>query len=47
DRIQESAGRRSNPDSYTHGTSAQRQRWFQRGYDTADPTSCDTFSGRI
>lgn len=47
DRIQESAGGRSNPDSYTHGTSAQRQRWFQRGYDTADPTSCDTFSGRI
>ncbi|HMU81132.1 MAG TPA: neutral zinc metallopeptidase [Microthrixaceae bacterium] len=47
DRIQESAGGRSNPDSYTHGTSAQRQRWFQRGYDTADPTACDTFSGRI
>ena len=47
DRIQESAGGRSNPDTYTHGTSAQRQRWFQRGYDTADPTACDTFSGRI
>ncbi len=47
DRIQSAGGGRANPDSYTHGTSAQRQKWFQRGFDTADPTACDTFSGRI
>ena len=47
DRIQSAGGGRANPESYTHGTSEQRQRWFQRGYDTADPSACDTFSGRI
>lgn len=31
------------PDSFTHGTSAQRQRWFARGFETGDPQSCDTF----
>jgi predicted metalloprotease len=31
------------PDSFTHGTSAQRVRWLRRGYDTGDPASCDTF----
>ena len=31
------------PDSFTHGTSAQRVRWFRRGFDTAKVASCDTF----
>lgn len=32
------------PESFTHGTSAQRQRWFRVGFDTGDPERCDTFN---
>jgi predicted metalloprotease len=32
------------PDSFTHGTSAQRVRWFGRGYNGGDPAACDTFN---
>lgn len=35
------------PESFTHGTSAQRQKWLRRGLETGDPASCDTFSGAI
>jgi predicted metalloprotease len=32
------------PDSFTHGTSEQRVRWFRRGFETGDPDACDTFA---
>jgi predicted metalloprotease len=47
DRIQQSTGGRVNPESFTHGSSAQRQSWFRKGFDTGNPDSCDTFSGGI
>jgi predicted metalloprotease len=47
DRIQKSTTGRVNPESFTHGTSAQRQTWFRKGFDTGDPNVCDTFSGGI
>jgi predicted metalloprotease len=44
DALQQKSGGSVNPAEFTHGTSAQRQEWFQRGYDTGDPKSCDTFA---
>lgn len=35
------------PDSFTHGTSEQRQTWFHRGFDTGEMEACDSFSGPI
>jgi predicted metalloprotease len=43
DRIQERARGRADPESFTHGTAEQRQRWFRVGYDDGDPNRCDTF----
>jgi uncharacterized protein len=43
DTLQANAGQRPMPDSFTHGTSEQRQRWFAAGYQTGDIQSCDTF----
>jgi predicted metalloprotease len=44
DRLQSQAGRQVDPDSFTHGSSAQRRAWFQRGYARGEPADCDTFS---
>jgi len=46
DALQRSAGRAVVPDSFTHGTSAQRQRWFGTGYKTGSMQSCDTFNAK-
>lgn len=46
DTLQRSAGRVPMPDSFTHGSSEQRQRWFERGYLSGDLKQCDTFSIR-
>ncbi|QQA44798.1 neutral zinc metallopeptidase [Pelagovum pacificum] len=43
DMLQRQSGGVVVPDSFTHGTSEQRQRWFRTGYETARMRSCDTF----
>jgi predicted metalloprotease len=43
DRLQKQAQGRIVPDSFTHGSSAQRTRWFRIGLDSGDPRKCDTF----
>ncbi|EWY40166.1 metallopeptidase [Skermanella stibiiresistens SB22] len=45
DRLQERATGRITPDSFTHGSSAQRVEWFRRGLEAGAPNSCDTFKG--
>ncbi len=46
DALQQSSGRAVVPESFTHGTSAQRQRWFATGLKTGSVKACDTFSAR-
>jgi len=46
DRLQREAQGRVVPDSFTHGSSEQRERWFRRGFDSGDPGVCDTFSAK-
>ena len=45
DALQRRGGGRVNPESFTHGTSAERMQWLQRGYESGDPAVCDTFRG--
>ena len=44
DTLQREAGRTVRPESFTHGTSEQRQRWFATGYREASIAACDTFA---
>lgn len=44
DRIQESSTGGVDPESWTHGSSAQRKAWMARGFQSGDPNRCDTFS---
>ena len=46
DHLQRQAGRVPQPHTFTHGTSDQRARWFQRGYDSGAIADCDTFAAR-
>ena len=44
DRLQQRAGGTVDPDSFTHGSSAQRRAWFERGRAGGEPADCDTFA---
>jgi uncharacterized protein len=44
DHLQKMATGRIQPERFTHGTSAQRMQWFQRGMQSGDPRQCDTFA---
>ena len=43
DTLQKQSGRGVVPESFTHGTSAQRQQWFRTGLKSGDPDACNTF----
>ena len=47
DRIQEKSSGRIDPESWTHGSAAQRQQWFRTGLASGNPADCDTFSGSV
>ena len=43
DRLQQQSRGRVSPESFTHGSSAQRVRWFRAGLDSGDVAQCNTF----
>jgi uncharacterized protein len=45
DTLQKRGGGRVVPEGFTHGSSAQRVEWLQKGYQSGDPKQCDTFAG--
>jgi predicted metalloprotease len=45
DHLQKMSGRAVSPESWTHGSSAQREKWFNAGLSDGDPASCNTFGG--
>lgn len=47
DRIQSQTQGRISPETFTHGTTAQRTGWFRKGFDSGSANDCDTFSGDI
>ena len=46
DRIQKQTQGRVSPESFTHGSSAQRVKWFRTGLESGDVRRCDTFAAR-
>ena len=44
DRLQKMGRGRVNPETFTHVSSAERQRWFRRGFESGDPARCDAFA---
>lgn len=46
DRLQQMAGRAVQPDAFTHGSSAQRMKWFKTGFDSGNLASCNTFAAK-
>ena len=44
DHIQKMANRQVSPESFTHGSSAQRMQWFKKGLETGQVRACNTFA---
>ena len=47
DHLQRMSGRAVSPESWTHGSSAQRAEWFRRGLESGEVSSCTTFNGKL